>query len=72
MPDDRPTYQLPQTASVKAASARLAGMRSRFKSASPMPAVSRESSYLEQTGRRELTPAQARRAAKKQRKAVGA
>ena len=70
MPDDRPTYQLPQTATVKAASARLAGMRSRFKTAGPMPAAERHTSYLEQTGRRELTPAQARRARKKLHTAV--
>lgn len=64
-----PEYELPQGPAVKAASARLAGLRSRFKTAAALPATEREANYLEQTGRAELTPAQQRRQRKKLHKA---
>lgn len=63
--DPQAAYELPQSASVKAASARLASMRGRYKQPAAKNATAREAAYREQRQGGALTPAQQRRARKK-------
>lgn len=65
-----PDGPLAESPAVRHAMQRLAGRRG--KHATPKPADDLERSYLAQTGRRQLTPAQRRRAAKAARKAGSA